>query len=40
MDLRCILVALDFSPHSEEALAWGGDLAIQWGARLVEDGNC
>jgi nucleotide-binding universal stress UspA family protein len=34
MDIRTILVPVDFSEYSEKALVWARTMAEQWGARL------
>ena len=34
MDIRTILVPVDFSEYSEKAFAWAQSLAAPWGARL------
>jgi universal stress protein A len=35
MDVQKILVPIDFSDHSHQALLWGGSLAEKYGAQLL-----
>ena len=35
IDVRLILVPIDFSPHAEAVLAWGSHLAEEHGSRVV-----
>ena len=35
IDVRLILVPIDFSPHAEPVLAWAGHLAEEHGSRVV-----